>query len=247
MKIISIVNQKGGVAKTTTALNLAYALKEKYSVLLIDTDKQCNLTHNMNVGEYKTSFFDLLLKEDYQIINKEKNLDFIPSSLDLMHIEKNLADKYLKELIFKEAAKQWKDKYDYVIIDCPPSIDIVVTNVLSASSHVVMPLRPSEFAYEGVYQMMEYIQTIRSQINNDLKILGFLFTMYDSKLNITKNILKKFENDNIANYILNSKIRINTEIGKSQEAKQDIFTFNPKCNAAEDYKEFAVEVVGKAI
>ncbi|PKM52499.1 MAG: chromosome partitioning protein ParA [Firmicutes bacterium HGW-Firmicutes-7] len=258
-KITAIINQKGGVGKTTTALNLSYALSQKdRKVLLVDFDPQASLTTALNVNSEDTSpnIYSLMLQsiEEKQldkntIIQINDNLDLIPGSLDLAAIEMNLVNVMSRELVLKCIIEEFKDNYDYVIIDCSPSLGMLTVNALSASDSVLIPVTPEFLSARGLKYLSNSIRLIKRKLNPKLIVDGVLITMANERTKLAKEMIEHINNG--AEHLLSeigSKIKvfeniipISIKMGEAITNKQSIIEYNPKNKVSESYIKFAEE------
>lgn len=248
MKIIALSNQKGGVAKTTTCLNLAAYAAKKHKVLVIDCDKQANLTKNLGTESPETTINDLFQKRSFDILNVRKNLDLIPSSIDFAGIDLVIQGVLARETILKKAIGQLKTKYDYIFLDCPPDMNLVTVNALTASDYVIVPVQATQFSMDGVSIMVEFINGIReSQLNPNLTLLGILITHFDHRLKISKSIEKDFKANEWDAALFKTRIRKNTAIENSQhkDNRMTIFEYDNRSSGAMDYASLGEEVLRK--
>ena len=205
--IISLVNQKGGVGKTTSAVNLAAALGDMGKrVLLVDADPQGNATSGVGINKKSiaTSIYDVIignsLAADTVIHTKFKNLSVLPSHISLAGAEIELVDAERREFRLKDALDGIKDGYDYIIIDCPPSLGLLALNALAASTGVIIPMQCEYYALEGLTQLMMTIRLVKKHYNSTLEIVGIMITMYNGRLNLTAQVmdeLKKYYADKL--------------------------------------------------
>lgn len=247
MKIIAISNQKGGVAKTTTCLNIAAFIARKNKVLLIDCDKQANLSKNLGVEEPKTTISDLFLKRKFDVVKVKKNLDLIPSSIDFVGIDLLIQGELARESILNKAIDKLKGNYDYIFLDCPPDMNLVTVNALTASDYVIIPVQATQFSMDGVNIMIDFISGVRENLNKKLGLLGILITHFDDRLKISKSIEKDFKDNNWEQALFNTRIRRNTAIENSQhkDNRMTIFEYDKKSRGAVDYANLSKEILNK--
>ena len=254
-KIISLVNQKGGVGKTTTSINLSASLASLgKKVLLIDLDPQGNTTTGVgiNKGEIDKSIYDVLIDEcnikDAIVKTKHKRFYVIPSTINLAGLGNELYEKSRNEDSFnrggqlKKYTDEIKDDYDYIIIDCPPSLDIITTNALTASNSVIIPVQCEFFALEGITQLLKTIMISQKTLNPNLDIEGVLLTMLDSRTNLGFEVvedIRSFFKEKVYNTIIPRLVRI-TEAPSHGEP---IIAYDPNSRGSEAYINLAKEVI----
>lgn len=217
-KIIAIANQKGGVGKTTTSVNLAAGLgKMGRKALLIDIDPQGNATSGVGVDKrsVKYSTYDVFVEgvsgRDTIVKTEFDNLDLLPSSLDLAAAELEIADRKHRESILKNAVIELRPEYDYIIIDCPPSLGLITVNALCLSDTILVPIQCEYYALEGLSQLMNTIRRIKRSFNEHLDIEGVLLTMYDGRLNLTQQVVeevKRFFPRKVFNTVIPRAVRL---------------------------------------
>ena len=253
-KVISLINQKGGVGKTTTSINLSasLALLNK-KVLLIDLDPQCNATTGIgiNKGEIEKSIYNVLNDtstiEETIVKTKYKNLYVLPANINLAGIDIELEHKesnISKSEQLKYHINKIKDQYDYIIIDCPPSLGIITTNALTASDSVIIPVQCEFFALEGITQLLNTIIMTQTRLNPNLKIEGVLLTLLDSRTNLGLEVVeevRKFFKDKVFNTIIPRLIRL----VEAPSHGEPINEYDPTSRAAEAYMNLAKEVIDR--
>ncbi len=217
-KIISIVNQKGGVGKTTTAVNLASAVGlEGKKVLLVDADPQGNTTSGYGINKKKVavSSYELLIgkstAENVAVKTDFENVDVVPSSIDLAAAEVDLIEIERREARLKMALASARERYDYIFIDCPPSLGLITINALDASDTVLVPIQCEYFALEGLSQLMATVRQVKRLYNPTLEIEGIVLTMYDGRLNLTQQVvgeIKKYFSDKLYKTVIPRAVRI---------------------------------------
>ncbi|MBL6590996.1 MAG: ParA family protein [Flavobacteriaceae bacterium] len=248
-KIISISNQKGGVGKTTTSVSLSAALGilEK-KTLLIDADPQGNSSSGIGVNseDFKLSTYDLILKKcspkDAIIKTSSPNLDLIPANIDLVAIEIELVDAVKREYIFKDILKSIEDDYDYIIIDCPPSLGLITLNALTASNSVIIPIQCEYFALEGLGKLLNTIKGVQQVHNKNLEIEGILLTMFDSRLRLSKQV-KEDVKKHFGSMVFQSIIPRNVSLGEAPSYGESIIEYNATSKGSKSYIKFAQEII----
>lgn len=250
-KIIAIANQKGGVGKTTTAINLAAGLGMSGSkVLMTDIDPQGNATSGLGVNkrEMEASTYNLLIAnagiEDVLIKTVYKNLDLLPSNINLAGVEIELVEMKERTYRLKQALATVKDEYDYILIDCPPSLGLITLNAFSAADTVLVPIQCEYYAMEGLSQLMSTVKLVKRMYNPDIELEGVLLTMYDSRLNLTLQVaeeVKKYFKDNL----FKSVIPRNVRLSEAPSYGQPIQYYDPESKGAEAYDKLAKEFLKK--
>ena len=248
-KIISVSNQKGGVGKTTTALSLSAALGvlEK-KVLLIDMDPQSNATSGLGIdsNEANLSSYDLIngnSKPSKLIIQTSSpNLDIIPAKIDLVGLEIEIISKSEREYLLKNALKSIKEKYDFIIIDCPPSLGLITLNALTCSNSVIIPIQCEYFALEGLGKLLNTIKGVQKVHNPGLSLEGILLTMFDSRLRLS-NQVKEDVRKHFGNVVFNTIIPRNVSLGEAPSHGESILVYNATSKGSKSYLKFAQEIV----
>ena len=250
-KIIAIANQKGGVGKTTTSINLAASLGvlEK-NVLLIDADPQANASSGLGIdvdavdgGTYHVLEHSLSAKEAI-IKTASPNVDIIPANIDLVAIEIELVDKEDREYMLKKALIEVKDSYDYIIIDCAPSLGLITLNSLVAADSVIVPIQCEYFALEGLGKLLNTIKSIQNIHNSALEIEGLLLTMFDSRLRLSNQVVDEVRK-HFSSMVFDTIIRRNIRLGEAPSYGESIIAYDATSKGAINYINLAQELIKK--
>lgn len=248
-RTIVVANQKGGVGKTTTAINLSASLAELgQKVLIIDMDPQGNATSGVGVEKEDTenTVYELLLGqctiEECMIKDVYENLCLLPSNINLAAAEIELIDIDEKEYILKKEVAKVKDNFDFIIIDCPPSLSMLTVNSMCASDTVLVPIQCEYYALEGLTQLMHTINLVRERLNPDLEMEGVVFTMYDARTNLSLQVVENVKN-NLNQTIYKTIIPRNIRLAEAPSHGMPINIYDSKSTGAESYKLLAEEVI----
>lgn len=247
--IISIVNQKGGVGKTTTTVNLcAYIAKKRKKVLMIDLDPQGNATSGFGIdkGTLENTIYDVLVNEtpmkDAIVKSSAKNVDVCPTNINLAGAEIELVSVMSREQILKNAISEVSDEYDYIFIDCPPSLGILTINALTASNGVIVPIQGEYYALEGLTQLIDTVNLIKKKLNPKIGITGVILTMFDKRNTLTRQVKEeviKYFGDKV----FKTEIPRNVKLAEAPSHGLAICDYDPASKGAKSYEMLATELV----
>lgn len=250
--VISVVNQKGGVGKTTTAINLAayLALKNK-KVLLVDLDPQGNATsgYGFNKQELDSSVYDVLVNEAEitEVIQStnQKNVEMCPTNINLAGAEVELVSAMSRETILKRALEPVMSKYDFVLIDCPPSLGLLTINALAASTGVLVPIQGEYYALEGLTQLIDTINLVKRHLNPSIGIFGVVLTMYDHRTQLTRQVTEEVHRY-FGEKVFNTVIPRNVRLAEAPSHGKTIAEYDPKSKGGKAYADLALEVIKRS-
>ena len=250
-RIIAIANQKGGVGKTTTAINLSACLAEKgQKVLAVDIDPQGNMTSGLGLEKEAVdkTIYDLMIGEATieDVIYKEviENLDILPTDINLSGAEIELIGTDNKEFIIRNEVHKVKEEYDFIIIDCPPSLSVLTINAMTTADTVLVPIQCEYYALEGLSQMIHTIELVKERLNPGLEMEGVVFTMYDARTNLSLQVVENVK-DNLNQTIYKTIIPRNIRLAEAPSYGMPINKYDSKSTGADSYRRLAEEVINK--
>lgn len=251
VRIIAVTNQKGGVGKTTTSINLSACLAaEGKKVLIIDADQQGNTTSGLGLDKnaLDQTVYNIMLGEatvdDVKQPTCVENLEIVPANISLTGAEIELIGKERREFILKEEIDKVKDNYEFIIIDCPPSLNLITINALTAADTVLVPIQCEYFALEGLEQLLHTINLVKKRLNRHLEIEGVVFTMFDARTNLSLQVVEEVKRS-LGKNVYRTIIPRNVRLGEAPSHGLPIHLYDPKSKGAESYALLAEEVMEK--
>lgn len=248
-KVIAVTNQKGGVGKTTTTVNLSAILAEKgFKTIIIDSDPQGNSTSSLGINKkLETSLYDVLIDEDTKIKDTLKktdiyNLEICPSNINLAGAEVELVSLMSREQRLRNQLDTIRDEYDYILIDCPPSLGLITLNALTAADSVLIPIQCEYFALEGLAQLSNTINLVKKHLNRKLELEGAILTMYDSRTNLSNSVVNEVK-EYFKGNVFKTAIPRNVKLSEAPSFGMPINTYDAKSSGAQAYYKLADELV----
>lgn len=244
--VISLLNHKGGVGKTTSTINIGAGLVEQgKKVLLLDLDPQANLTLSLGIPRQKISIYESMRGEaELDPYNVRENLDVITSTLDLSGAEMELMNEAGREYILRELFAPLMEEYDYILIDCPPSLGLLTLNALTCSNFVLIPLQTEFLALQGLAKIKQIIDKVKFRLNRDLELGGVIATMYDSRKVLNRDVVETIVK-HFGDKVFKTMIRDNVSLAEAPAQQKDIFSYSPRSIGADDYLNLSKEILAR--
>jgi chromosome partitioning protein len=244
--IISLLNHKGGVGKTTSCINIGAGFVELgKKVLLVDLDPQANLTLSLGIARQRVTIYEAVRGEaELEPYTAKPNMDVITSSLDLSGAEMELINEAGREYILRELFEPLLDKYDYILLDCPPSLGLLTLNALTSSQYVIIPLQTEFLALQGLAKIKQVIDKVKFRLNKSLDICGVVATMYDSRRVLNRDVVETIHKY-FGEKVFKTYIRDNVALAEAPAQRKDIFDYSSKSSGAEDYLNLCKEILAR--
>ena len=239
-RIIAMANHKGGVGKTTSVASIGAVLSKSSKVLIVDLDAQANLTTSFLSEESEKTIYGAFKGEELPIVNIAENLDIVPSSLEMAGIELEISGRMQREYILKDLIEPIAEKYDYILLDCPPSLGLVTINAFVAAKELFIPLTAEALPSKGLTMLLDILGMVQKKLNREIELTGVIITRYEkSKLS---QMVESSLRGNFGDIIFKTKIRKNIAIAEAPLYTQSVLTYAPSSNGAQDYIELATEI-----
>lgn len=239
-RIIAMANHKGGVGKTTSVASIGAVLSKSSKVLIVDLDAQANLTTSFLSEESEKTIYGAFKGEELPIVNIAENLDIVPSSLEMAGIELEISGRMQREYILKDLIEPIAEKYDYILLDCPPSLGLVTINAFVAAKELFIPLTAEALPSKGLTMLLDILGMVQKRLNREIELTGVIITRYEkSKLS---QMVESSLRGNFGDIIFKTKIRKNIAIAEAPLYTQSVLTYAPSSNGAQDYIELATEI-----
>ncbi len=249
--VLAVVNQKGGVGKSTTAVNLGASLAERgKKILVVDIDPQGNATSGVGIdkSELEQCIYSLLVEdvpiEEVIVETSLENLDLVPATIELAGAEIELVSSFSREIKLRRALDNVKENYDFTIIDCPPSLGLLTLNALAAAQKILVPIQCEYYALEGLGQLMQTIKLVQNHLNPDLEIAGVIMTMYDSRTNLSQQVIEEVKNY-FREKVYATVIPRNVRLSEAPSFGLPISLYDPRSKGARSYQELAEELLSR--
>jgi len=245
MKVISLLNHKGGTGKTTCSINLGAGLARRgFKVLLIDFDPQANLSQGLGIFDANDTIYTSLSTGKSLPVLKLANFDLVPSHLDLAALETELSSKMAREHVLSNAVKQIRENYDYIIIDCPPSLGVMTINCLLASDCIIVPLQAEFFAFKGIDTILGVIAQVNEAFNKNIYLAGVILNEYNPRKKLTQSIEAELRT-HLKEKLLDARLRTNISLAESQINGKHIFEYDNQSGAVKDFEKIISELLTK--
>ena len=246
MKTIAFTNQKGGVGKTTSTINVGAGLcRQGKKVLLVDLDPQANLTYSLRMSSNRldTSIYDVMKGrvDPQDTIISHNGFDIMPSSIDLSGAEMEFASEPAREMILKNKLRTFYDKYDYILVDCPPNLGLLTLNAFSAVNEIFIVLQSEYLALHGLSKLMDVIKVVKERLNPEIEITGIICTLFDGRKNLNREVVDHIK-DYFGDKVFDTIIRDNVALAEAPSHHKTIFEYDPESYGAKDYQALADEI-----